>query len=108
MNRWRAMVSWEALEQLLDKEIQDHRPRVSSDEVSMIPGGRVAKLVNKIKGSMADAQRCFRQLDELSKMPKQTGLTIDPEFAKDGQRRFDGGKKAEKLSFAETIILDPQ
>ena len=62
--------------------------------------------MNKIKGSMGDAQRQLRQLDELGKTPRQTGLTIDLEFTK--SRRFDGGKKAEKLSFAETIILDPQ
>ena len=110
MSRWRGMVSWDALEQLLDEEIKEHRSRIgSSGETSMIQGGKVEKLVNKIKGSMADAHRSLRQLDELDKLPtEQGGLTIDPEFSKDEQRRFEGGKKADTLSIAETIVLDPR
>ena len=105
MNCWRAMVSWDALEQLLDDEVKDHRSRVSSDEVSMIQ----ERLVNKVKGSMADARRGLQQMDDLDRLPgEETGITNDPEFAQEGQRRFDGGKKADALSFAETIILNPQ
>ena len=44
----------------------------------MIQGGKVEKLVNKIKGSMADARRGLQQLDESDRLPReQTGLTID-------------------------------